>query len=302
MLLKRASFLTALFMSLCLLALAPACGGSSDEEADREGEESTTLPTYAWTNREGTLSGTVNLEGTAPARTLIAMDADTNCARTATGEAMSEEVIAENGKLQNVFVYVLEGRLTDGNKALNALAFPSEGGAKVLDQQGCHYKPHVMGIQTREKLSIQNSDQTTHNVNLQAQKNDKINPSQPPGTAAIDYTFKRPETLVPVKCNQHPWMRAYIGVLPHPFYAVTAADGTFTINKLPPGNYTLVAWHEKFKEQRQQITVGPNETKTGVNFNFNAATASLGDDLDGGSLRVLPALEVPFVGVAGHQH
>lgn len=299
--LKRASLLTALFVSLCLVVLAPACGGGGEEE-DAEGDASAALPTYAWTNREGTLSGTVNLEGTAPARSLISMDADSNCGRTATGETMSEEVIAQGGKLQNVFVYVLEGRMTEGNKALNSVAFPSDGTAKTLDQHGCQYVPHVMGIMTRERLSITNSDQTTHNVNLQATKNDKINPSQPPGTGAIEYTFKRPETLVPVKCNQHPWMRAYIGVLPHPFFAVSGADGSFTISKLPPGTYTLVAWHEKLKEQRQQITVGPSETKTGVTFNYNAATASLGDELDGGALRVMPALELPFLGPSGHQH
>lgn len=299
--LKRASLLTALFVSLCLALLAPACGGGSEED-DAEGDASAALPTYAWTNREGTVSGTVNLEGTAPARALISMDADANCARTATGEAMSEEVVASSGKLQNAFVYVLEGRLTDGNKALNSFAFPSDGQPRQLDQHGCHYVPHVIGIQTRDRLQILNSDQTTHNVNLQAQKNDKFNQSQTPGQAPIEYSFKRPETLVPVKCNQHPWMRAYIGVLPHPFFAVSGADGSFTISRLPPGTYTLVAWHEKFKEQRQQITVGPSEAKTGVNFNYNAATASLGDELDGGSLRVMPALEVPLLGAAGHQH
>ena len=124
---------------------------------------------------------------------------------------------------------------------------------------------------TRQKVNIQNSDQTAHNVNVQAQKNDKLNPSQPAGAPPIVAEFKRPETLIPVKCNQHPWMKAYIGVLGHPFFAVTGPDGSFEIKGLPPGTYTLVAWHEKMKEEAAGSPSARART-TGLTFTFHAPT------------------------------
>lgn len=298
---KRGRLLTALLIALCLLAFAVACSrGGDDEEDDAPagGEAETTLSQYSPTGREGSIKGTVNFTGAAPEVRLIPMSADANCER-ANPEAKAEDMIVNADKLQNVFVYVKDGRTTEGNKAITSLAFAQGAEPKTLDQHGCQYVPHVMGIQTRQKLSIVNSDQTTHNVNVQATKNDKINPSQPPNTAPIVQEFKRAEVLIPVKCNQHPWMKAYIGVLSHPFYAVSGPDGSFEIKGLPPGQYNVVAWHEKMKEQTQSITVGAGENKTGVAFTFNAATAS--EELDGGSLQVMPALEIPLL-VGGRKH
>ncbi|HEX7176641.1 MAG TPA: hypothetical protein VF240_15355 [Pyrinomonadaceae bacterium] len=294
---KRASFPLALFVALCLVTLGVSCGRGGDDDEDDDGAVAeTTLPTYSPTGKEGTLQGTISFNGAAPAPGVISMDADSKCA-SSNPDPKTEDMVVADGKLQNAFVYISEGKLTEGNKALSGLGFAA-GQPAVLDQQGCQYRPHVIGVMTRQKVNITNSDQTAHNVNVQATKNDKLNPSQPASSPPIVAEFKRPETLIPVKCNQHPWMKAYIGVLGHPFFAVTGPDGSFEIKGLPPGAYTLVAWHEKLKEQKQQITVGPSETKSGLTFTFNAATAS--DELDGGSLRVMPALEIPFLG--GQKH
>jgi hypothetical protein len=298
---KRLRLLAALLTALCLLTLALACGrGGGDEDDDEPaggGEAEAQLQPYAPTGREGSLKGTVAFAGAAPEVKIIPMSADTNCER-ANPNAKAEDIVINGDKLQNVFVYVKEGRLSEGNKSIANLSFPAGAEPKTLDQHGCMYVPHVIGIQAKQKLSITNSDQTTHNVNVQATKNDKVNPSQPPNTPPIDYVPKRSEVLIPVKCNQHPWMKAYIGVLSHPFYAVSGPDGSFEITGLPPGTYTLVAWHEKMKEQTQQVTIGPGENKAGVAFSFNATTAS--EQLDGGSLTLMPALELPAVSPGRH--
>ncbi len=206
---KRARYLTVLFTALCLLMLALACGRSSDEEEDDApagGEAEAQLQAYNPTGREGSVKGVINFAGAAPDVKIIPMSADSNCEK-ANPNAKAEDIVVNGDKLQNVFVYVKEGRLSEGNKSIAALSFPA-GEPKQLDQHGCQYVPHVMGIQTRQRLNITNSDQTTHNVNVQATKNDKINPSQPPNTPAIVQEFKRAEVLIPVKCNQHPWMKA----------------------------------------------------------------------------------------------
>jgi hypothetical protein len=132
------------------------------------------------------------------------------------------------------------------------------------------YKPHVLGIQAGQTLQILTSDPTSHNIHPMPANNREWNLSQPPGGAALEQKFSRPEIMIPVKCNQHPWMRAYVGVTRHPFFAVTGSDGTFTLKGLPPGDYTIEAWTATFGTQEQNVTVGPSEEKT-VSFTFKSS-------------------------------
>lgn len=296
---KRAKFwLTFLILlSLSLFTLSACRRGSSEEaDADDEGDDAQAGVPYKPPANLGSITGTIALTGAAPAQQSIDMSADTACS-SKNPNAVAETVVAKDGKLQNVFVYIKDGSVTGGNR-ISGYTFPAPGNPVQLDQTGCHYAPHIVGIQVGQKLNVTNSDPTAHNINVQPkQGNPSWNVSQPPSTPPIERSFARPETLIPVKCNQHPWMKAYIGVLKHPFFAVSGGDGTFTIKDVPPGKYTVVAWHEKFGEQTMEITVPDNGAGT-ANFSFDSSKAVA--ELTGGSLEILPALEFPMM--MGMQH
>ena len=295
---SRARYLVALLLSLCLLAFA-ACGDSDDDAEDAAGdaaeESEVALTPYQPKGNEGTIAGTISITGPAPAPRAISMDQDPVCAREGAG-AVAEDIVVSGDKLQNVFVYIKEGKA--GDRSINSYSFPA-GEAAVLDQKGCRYVPHVIGVQTKQTLNVLNSDATSHNVNVDAKLNGKFNQGQANGAPPISKQFTRNETLIPVKCNQHPWMRAYIGVLSHPFFSVSGQDGRFEIKGVPPGSYTIVAWHEKYPAgQTQTVTVGPSASAE-ANFSFTAQQLTAENvDQPGSSLRVLPALELP--GVTGH--
>ena len=290
---ERARAPLALLCALCLAILVSACGGGQSSGGGEEVGESAGVK-YAPSGDEGTLAGTISFAGAAPEPKAISMSADPVCAQT-NPDAASEEVVVRGGKLQNVFVYVKDGKTADG-KELASLAFDAPPQPRVLDQKGCRYVPHVLGIQAGQKLSVTNSDPTSHNVNVQSKINPAFNQSQNAGQGPLEKVFAKPEVLVPVKCNQHPWMRSYVGVMRHPFYAVSGEDGRFEIKNLPPGTYTVVAWHEKFPEQAASVSVAPKEDKS-QDFTFSGATAL--KEVQGGSLRLMPALELPAA-PAGH--
>ena len=176
-----------------------------------------------------------------------------------------EVVVNDNKTLEYVFVYVKDGL---GDKVFETSAEPA-----TIDQKGCQYHPHVIGVQTNQPIKILNSDPTTHNIHPVPANNREWNTSMSPGGQPLDRTFAREEVMIPVKCNVHPWMKSYIGVVKHPFFAVTGKDGSFTIKGLPPGEYTIEAWHEKLGTTTQKVTVGPQETKT-VDFTLSAKTVS----------------------------
>jgi hypothetical protein len=161
-------------------------------------------------------------------------------------------VTVNKGRLGNVFIYVKDG-LPQGR-----FTVPSE--PVVLDQKGCRYIPHVLGIRAGQPLKILNSDTANHNVHDLPRNNPEWNQSQMPTDPPIIKNFSQAEIMIPVQCNQHPWMRAYVSVLAHPYFAVSGADGTFQIKNLPPGEYTLVAVHEKFGEQTTKVKVAPKES------------------------------------------
>lgn len=273
---------------LLLISLSSAC--SRGEDYDDDDAPETTAAAYKPTGDEGSISGVINFTGTAPAQKPIDMNADPVCAQR-NPNAVTEDVVIKDGKMQYTFVYI-KGGTDSAGKSITGYSFTPSSEPKELDQVGCHYVPHVVGIQTNQKLLVKNSDPTNHNVNVQAKSNPSFNQGQGPGAANIEKTFPRPETLIPVKCNQHPWMKAYIGVLAHPFYAVSGEDGSFRISGVPPGKYTVVAWHERYGEKTMEVTVSEKaDAKT--DFSFDESSAS--DTLRGGSLQVMPALELPML-------
>jgi len=247
-----------------ILCFSAACGGNKTDSNAPAEPTAGAGEVYKPTGDEGTVTGKVNFTGAAPAPKKVDMSNDAFCASKHPGGAMADDVVVNDGKLDNVFVYIQ----SDGVK----YTFDAPKTEVVLDQSGCMYVPHVMGVMAKQPFKVTTSDATSHNINVLAQKNPPFNESQGPGAAPINKTFPREETVINVKCNQHSWMKSYIGVLKHPFFAVSK-NGTFTINGVPPGNYTLVAWHEKYGTKTMPITIGKKDSKA-VDFTFDASSAS----------------------------
>src|SRR5437667_6975982 len=196
------------------------------------------------------VSGTVKFEGEAPKAAKIDMSQDPACKGTNT----AENVVATGGHLANVFVYVKEGL---GNRTFDVTKEPI-----TLDQSGCRYHPTVFGDVANQTIKIVNSDPTTHNIHPTPKDNREWNESQPPQAAALEKTFAREEIMLPVKCNQHPWMRMFVNVSKGPFFAVTGPDGKFEIKGLPPGDYTIAFVQEKLGEQDVKVTLAAKDSKT----------------------------------------
>jgi plastocyanin len=197
-----------------------------------------------------TITGTVKFDGPAPKLAKIDMSQDPNCK----GANTAENIITSGGNLANVFVYVKEGL---GNRTFNV---PTD--AVVLDQSGCRYHPHVLGMMAGQTIKIVNSDPTTHNIHPTPKDNREWNESQAPKAAPLEKTFAREEILLPVQCNQHPWMKMFIGVVKNPFFTVSGPDGKFEIKGLPPGEYTIAFVQEKLGEQTQKVTLAAKDSKT----------------------------------------
>jgi plastocyanin len=208
-----------------------------------------------------TVSGKVTFTGTAPASAPIKLGSDPYCEKANPGLKTENEVVSKDGAVGNVFVYVKDG--------LGDRAFPAPSQPVVLDQKGCHYTPHVLGIQVGQPLQIVNSDDTLHNIHGLPKANKEFNQGQPIQGMKMTHTFSTKEVMIPFKCDVHGWMNAWIGVIDHPYYAVTSTDGTFSLKGLPPGTYTIEAWHERLGTQTQTVTVGEKETKD-VAFTFKA--------------------------------
>ncbi len=288
MLSKRVKFWLCLLVVVSLLGLSVACGGGDDDDVVEEDGTSSgpTGTPYVASGNEGTVTGTVAFTGAPDAPQAIDMNADSACAQK-NPNAVAETVVVKDGKLQNVFIYIKDGTTADGKK-ITGFAFPVPTQPVTLDQDGCHYVPHVIGIQANQPFEVKNSDPTSHNVNVQGKQNPPWNVVQGPNGQPILQKFPRPESAIPIKCNQHPWMKAWVGVLSHPFFAVSGADGSFTIKNLPPGKYNLVAWHERYGDKTMEINLAAKGTAT-ADFSYSAATAS--DVPRSDSLQVMPAME-----------
>jgi len=203
----------------------------------------------------GSVTGKIKFAGKAPARKVIDMSGDPACVEAHKGKAYDESlVVGANGAVANAFVYIKSG--LEGKK----FAVPAQ--PVVIDQNGCWFRPRILGVQTGQTFQVINSDPVTHNIHPMAMTNREWNHSQGAGDPPMNRKFQQAEVMIPVKCNIHSWMRAYIGVLDHPYFAVSGEDGSFTIANLPAGTYTLGVWQEKLGTQEQQITVAPKGAAT----------------------------------------
>jgi plastocyanin len=244
---------------LILMATFSLTGCSKKETAEQPAETAApaaTAPVAAIDPATAaTISGTVKFDGAAPKPAKIDMSQDASCK----GANTAENIVVADGKLANVLVYVKDG-LGD-----RTFAVPTD--AVELDQSGCQYHPHVLAVMAGQTVKIVNSDPTTHNIHPTPKDNREWNESQAPQAPPIEKTFAREEIMLPVKCNQHPWMKMFINVTKSPFHAVTGPDGKFTITGLPPGDYTLAFVQEKLGEQDQKVTVAAKDSKT-VDMSF----------------------------------
>jgi plastocyanin len=238
------------------MAVAAACGGGSKEAAPAPVGKPVDAATA------GSVSGTVTFEGTPPAPQPIKLSRD--CVESSVPNPVSDAVlVAADGALQNVFVYVKDGLDP-------AYTFDAPAGPVELEQKGCVYTPRVFGIRVGQTLDVVNEDPTLHNVHALPMVNEEFNKSQPKQNSRMQHVFTAPEVMVRFKCDVHAWMAAYVGVLAHPYFAVSDAAGHFAIPNLPPGTYTLEAWHETFGRRTAQVTIGDTQAQT-VAFTFTAA-------------------------------
>jgi plastocyanin len=251
---------------LVLAAGAGACGGGQPAPTS---QEQPAAPAAAAVDpaTAATINGEVTFEGTPPENVAIKMNADPVCVKENPTPQRQETFMVNDGKLGNVFVFVQDG--------LAGRTFTPPTTPVVLDQRGCRYHPHVFGLMAGQPLEIVNSDSTLHNIHAIPGTNSEFNTAQPIKGMKTTHTFDKKEenVLIPFKCDVHGWMNAYAGVLDHPYFAVTGEDGKFSLKDLPPGTYTIAAWHEKGGTKTQSVTVAEKETKD-ANFSFSATGAN----------------------------
>lgn len=258
---KRASFV---FMSALLLV---GCNEAKNEAnvtvASTVDGVATSAPVAAQAvdlSQVGSFKGVVKFEGAVPEVKMLSVKGNPECASFhADGQIASEELVVNSGMLQNVFVYVKEG--------LEGRTFPAPAEKVTVENKGCVYVPHVVGAMVGQDIVYVNADSTLHNVHSYPKASKGFNLGLPIQGMKQAKKFDKPEVMVSLKCDVHPWMLGYVGVLEHPYYAVSDASGAFSIANLPAGEYTIEAWHEKLGTQTQKITIAANETKD-IEFKF----------------------------------
>ena len=203
----------------------------------------------------GSITGKVTFDGAAPAAETIKMTTDPRCVTTGGPNPQSDAVLVGADKsVKNAFVHIKAGLDP-------AYTFDMAKDPVVLDQRGCIYTPRVVGLRVGQSIEVRNSDDTLHNVHALPMANQEFNEGQQFRGMKLTKTFTVPEVMVRFKCDVHGWMAAWVGVTTHPFFAVTGADGTFSLKGVPPGTYTVEAWHEKFGTRTTQVTVAPSQAQ-----------------------------------------
>jgi hypothetical protein len=250
-------------VGIVMVALCAACGGGGDQAGgDAATGDQAGGPAGAPALGSASIGGTVLFSGTAPVNPAIDMSEEAACREKHPEGPRDPEVVVADGKLANVFVYVKSG-LPAG------ATFPNPPQPAVIDQDGCLYQPRVLGVMVGQPLEIKNSDPVLHNIKAVPTTNRGFNISQPQAGMTTTRTFTDAEVMVPLECNVHGWMNAFVGVTAHPFFAVSGTDGSFTISGLPAGTYELEAWHEKFGTRTASVTVADGGRAT-VEFNYSA--------------------------------
>jgi plastocyanin len=243
------------------LALSAACGSPAAPPAAPAGGGKTVDAATA-----GTLSGKVLFKGTPPVRETFKMGTDTVCLQGSGPNPQSDAIlVAADGAIQNVFVYIKDG--IDPAYTFDVPVTPV-----TLDQKGCIYTPRVIGVRAGQPIDVINSDATLHNVHALPKANQEFNHPQSKVAEKMTKVFTVPEVMVRFKCDVHGWMAAYVGVMANPYFAVTGADGSFEIKGLPPGTYTVEAWHEKLGTQTTKVTIAEHQTQT-ASFTFDESAA-----------------------------
>ena len=290
---KQTKVWLVLSILLSLTAIGSSCGGgttTTNRNANEAGGAAGSATTK-YSGATGTISGVISYNGPAVTPKKIDTSADPFCGQ-ANPNLTTEETVVADGKLANVFVYVKEGTVEAGKKFAE-YAWDTPTTPVNLDQKGCQYSPHVLGVMVNQPISITNSDKTQHNIHPTPKRNQEWNKTQGIGQPALLEKFPQAEALVPVKCNQHPWMKSYIGVLRHPLYAVSAANGTYEIKGVPPGTYTVAAWKEggaNGEEKPMTVTVTANGAAK-ADFTFGGPATTSGQP----SLQMMPAIEFPML-------
>lgn len=242
-----------------LVCIALGIIGCSKKDSDESAEppEPTALvdPSTA-----GSISGSIRLDGEPPKFKPIDMSAEAACVQANSSPVVPQIVVTgAHGALANVVVYVKSG--------LGSYRFDLPSTPVALDQKGCMYEPRILAVMARQTFEVHNEDQTIHNVHAMPRENRAWNKSEPVGDPPIEANFTKPELAIPIACNIHPWMRAFMFVFAHPYFAITPKTGDFELKGVPPGTYVIEAWQERFGFQDQTVTLGPHENKS-ISFTF----------------------------------
>jgi len=252
---------------MAALLLAAGCGGGGDAGGEAGGgEEAGAAPMEHPVDAAtaGAIRGTITFTGSVPAPEPIDMSEEEVCAeKHAEAPMRHAAIVGAEGGLANVFVYVKSG--------LAEMQFPQDE-PEVLDQEGCIYLPHVLALHTGQELAVRNSDDVLHNVNATPETNRGFNRGQPTSGMEFTHSFPLAEVMIPVRCDVHGWMQAFIGVTDHPYHTVSDGNGVFNLDRLPPGEYEIEAWHETYGTATQMVTV-PESGEVEVSFEFTEEMA-----------------------------
>ncbi|MGQ0554111.1 MAG: carboxypeptidase regulatory-like domain-containing protein [Planctomycetota bacterium] len=250
------------------VALLCACGGDdAAPPASTTGSAGASKPAKPEAppvdaSTAGSIAGQVRFSGEAPARKTFQPVGEAFCMQHSEGEMLDESLLVQDGRLANAFVWIAAG--------LSDYAYPEPQSNAEIDQSGCVFHPRVLGLRTRQTLHVKNSDPVLHNVHVKPNKGSAVNQGMPAGAAPRELEFKRQDVMMALVCDVHSYMRGWIGVVDHPYFAVTGADGAFSLDGVPPGTYTLEAWHETLGRKQLEITVANSQAVTGTDFVFSA--------------------------------
>jgi plastocyanin len=253
-----------IFFVIVLIFIVAILGCGGEDKTSSEMQETFQKEEILQTKQLGTatISGLVHFNGTAPPRKRIKQDKE--CQILHAEPVYSQAVIVnDNNTLKYVFIYVKEG--------LSDLKFDPPAESVLLDQRGCMFEPHVFGLQIGQNIKILNSDPLLHNIHALPKKNRPFNFGMPKQGDTRERSFKKSEIMVRIKCDVHPWMGAFAGVLSHPYFSVTDDNGTYNLENLPAGEYVIEAWHEKYGTTTQNVKIGDNETKN-IDFSYGEKT------------------------------